>query len=221
MEKLTSRYQAGNLRRQVQINGRVKTDNERIFYNVDTIYEALNQNRRILFQYFDYDRNKRTIMRRNGAFYDALPYYLVWDDNKYYLVTFSVHHSTMTHYRVDRMTNISLGELQAIPALDDRCAAYMKSHFGMFSGEQQRVQLAFRERKVNQIFDKFGLNTEINQTHRPDMYYCEVDVAISNPFFGWIAQYEGDIRVVSPRAVAEAYREFLRNNLKLSESIRI
>ena len=43
LESYASKYEAKKLARQVNVNGRVKTMNERIYYSVDKIHEALNE----------------------------------------------------------------------------------------------------------------------------------------------------------------------------------
>ena len=45
LEGLASKYEASQLQRQVVIAGRVKTSNKKVFYSVDRIYEAIDQNR--------------------------------------------------------------------------------------------------------------------------------------------------------------------------------
>ena len=51
LESLTSQYRANQLRRQLFLVGRPKTSNEQIYYNIDTIYTAINSNSEIVFDY--------------------------------------------------------------------------------------------------------------------------------------------------------------------------
>ena len=50
LEKLASKYEASALQRQVFVAGRIKTMNETIYYNVDTIHGAIAKNRKIHLQ---------------------------------------------------------------------------------------------------------------------------------------------------------------------------
>ena len=54
IESLTSKRQAKMLTRQVYVQHRVKTMNETIYYNVDEIHLAMNDNKQIRFQYFQW-----------------------------------------------------------------------------------------------------------------------------------------------------------------------
>lgn len=59
LEKLVSKYEAMKLQRQVYVSGRIKTMNESIYYTVDTIHNAISENRKIRFQYFQWNVKKR------------------------------------------------------------------------------------------------------------------------------------------------------------------
>ena len=61
IEKLTSRANAQKLHRQVFVTNRVKTLNERIYYNVDKIHDAIAANKQITFKYFDINVEKKKV----------------------------------------------------------------------------------------------------------------------------------------------------------------
>ena len=69
IEKLTSRHNARQLQRQVFVTNRVKTFNERIYYNVDKIHEAIAENKQITFKYFGLDVNKKKVYGKDGNLY--------------------------------------------------------------------------------------------------------------------------------------------------------
>ena len=49
LETLVSQHDAADLRRQVFVSGRIKTMNETVYYSVDTIYNAISQNKKLNF----------------------------------------------------------------------------------------------------------------------------------------------------------------------------
>ena len=71
---LASRDQAGSLRRQVVVSGRVKTMNESIYYSVDLLHEAIARNSQITFRYFDWNLDGSRHYRPGK--YTASPYAL-------------------------------------------------------------------------------------------------------------------------------------------------
>jgi len=110
IESFASRNQAMQLQRQVYVANRIKTMNENIYYNVDKLHSAIASNSQVSFKYFDYTIDKEKKFRRNGEKYTTNPYALSWDDENYYLITFSEKYGDFTHYRVDRMTDIEIVE---------------------------------------------------------------------------------------------------------------
>ncbi|MEG0804326.1 MAG: WYL domain-containing protein, partial [Pygmaiobacter sp.] len=59
LESLTSRQEASALQRQVYVADRIKTMNESIYYNVDTLHAAIAQNRQVTFHYFSWTSAKK------------------------------------------------------------------------------------------------------------------------------------------------------------------
>ena len=99
LEKLVSRYEAVKLQRQVYVSGRIKTMNESIYYTVDAIYNAISENRKIRFQYFQWNVKKEPELRHNGAWYHISPWGLSWDNENYYLVGYDSDAELIKHYR--------------------------------------------------------------------------------------------------------------------------
>ena len=145
LEGLASRYQAGQLQRQVYVSGQVKADNEGIYYNVDQLHAAIAAGQGVRFRYFDYNSRKQKVYRRDGAQYTVTPYGLVWDNQNYYLVGLDAAHGDVRHYRVDKMSGIEPAPpAGGAPAPFDM-AGYAQKHFGMFSGDRTQVRLRCAE----------------------------------------------------------------------------
>ena len=86
LEKLVSKYDAQRLQRQVYVSGRIKTMNESIYYTVDAIHNAISENKKIKFQYFQWNVKKEMELRHGGAWYHISPWGLSWDDENYYMI---------------------------------------------------------------------------------------------------------------------------------------
>lgn len=215
IESLSSYRQAQSLQRQVYVSNRVKTINESIYYNVDRLHAAIAENKKVSFKYFDYDIKKEKAFRKNGDKYSVSPYALSWDDENYYLITFSTKYNDFTHYRVDRMTDIDLIDEER-DSLPDRehfdIAEYTKKVFNMFGGEEVLVQLQFDNSLVNAVIDRFGKDVVIGKMDECS-FYIWIKVAISSTFFAWISQFGNKIKVLSPESVIEKYRSHMRDIL--------
>ena len=66
LEGLLSCYEAGQLQRQVYVAHRVKTMNESIYYNVDLLHDAINENSQIRFHYFQWNADKKWNFVKTG-----------------------------------------------------------------------------------------------------------------------------------------------------------
>jgi predicted DNA-binding transcriptional regulator YafY len=217
IKSFVSEHQAKQLQRQVYINDRVKTMNESVYYNVDDIHTAINENKKIRFKYYKWDINKKLVPRHNGDWFVVSPWALTWDDENYYMVAFDNLDHKIKHYRVDKMMRISIEEEQrdgkeAFKNFD--MAEYSKATFGMYQGQKTKVKIRFANYMCGVFIDRFGKDISF----RPiDDEYSElhVDVNVSPQFFGWIFSLGKDVKVVGPEEVVEELRtkteEFLEN----------
>ncbi|WP_348981685.1 WYL domain-containing protein [Desulfitobacterium sp. LBE] len=215
IESLASSHQALSLHRQVYVSNRVKTINESIYYNVDRLHAAIAENKQVSFKYFDYDIKKEKVYRKSGNRYTVSPYGLSWDDENYYLVTFSHKYNDFTHYRVDRMSDIELCESSREPLPENEhfnIAEYSKKVFNMFGGEEVTVKLQFDNSLVNAVVDRFGKEIMIGKLD-DDCFYIWIKVAVSSTFFAWLSQFGAKVKILSPDAVIEKYKSNIHDIL--------
>lgn len=214
LEKLCSIHEEKQLKRQVYVLNRIKTDNESIFYNVDYIHDAVHRNKQISFQYYEWSTSKEMKLRRDGARYIVSPLALVWDDENYYLVAYEEGRG-IRHYRVDKM--------KAIEVLDDNRleesgyrefdpAVYSNKVFGMYGGDLAAVTLSFPENLTGVMLDRFG--KEVSLKKESDKFTIRTDVVISDHFFGWLAGLGKDVRIVSPDNIRQQYKQYLSDILE-------
>ena len=216
LETLASGYAAGSLRRQVTVAGRVKTMNESVYYSVDLLHEAIQKNSRITFRYFDWDLQGRRRFRPKT--YEASPIALCWEDENYYLVAYGAPHG-LTHYRVDKMTEITATGVPRESNDETRSfdpAVYSQQVFGMFRGEQCRMKLRFENSLAGVVLDRFGRD-RLLVPDGPDHFVFQADISVSPTFLGWLAGFGGRAEIVFPASAAEAYRDFLRRALSAAE----
>ncbi|MBP3361886.1 MAG: WYL domain-containing protein [Clostridia bacterium] len=209
LERLTSAYNAGKLRRQVFVMNRVKTLNEGIYYAVDTIYEAISKNKQISFHYFEWTPEGKKSFRKNGELYIETPVSLSWDDENYYLIAYKEKYSGFTHYRVDKMTDITiLDEERILPDKSFDPAEYSKKIFGMFGGEETAVDVKFENSLAGVVIDRFGSEAVMLKSDE-NHFTAKIKVAISPQFFGWLAGLGTKAEIVSPRNVRDDMRRHI------------
>ena len=209
IEKLGSVHQARQLRHQVWVRGRIKTMNESIFANVDRISAAIESNKQITFRYFTWNVRRERVFRRDGARYEASPWALLLDNENYYLLAWEG--GTMKHFRVDKMLDIRVAEKpregrDAFDALN--MAAYTDSHFGMFSGEIDRVKLCFQNSLAGVAIDQFGPDAMLIP-YDEEHFTVTIRTAVNVQFFAWLLGLGDGVRILEPQSAIDAMREHL------------
>lgn len=209
LEQLVSKYEAMKLQRQVYVSGRIKTMNESIYYTVDAIHNAISENKKIRFQYFQWNVKKEMELRHNGAWYHISPWGLSWDDENYYLVGYDSAAGQIKHYRVDKMLHIQMTDekregKEHFKKLD--MADYTKKSFGMYGGKEQKVKLLVANNLAGVIIDRFGKNVMMIPEDA-DHFTVIVDVHVSNQFLGWIFSLGKDVKIISPDEVVEQMKQ--------------
>lgn len=218
LERKVSRYDAGKLQRQVYVAGRVKTENENIYYNIDSIHRAIQENRQIAFLYLDWNLKKDMVPRENGH-KTVSPWALVWREENYYLIAYDGEDRIMKHYRVDKMgeATVLAGARQGMEQFAKMdIAAYTNRTFGMYGGGEEIVTLQFPNRLVGVVLDRFGKEADIRPM-TDETFRIRANVAVSGQFFGWLCGIGSDAHIVSPETVKTQYRNWLQNILSHSE----
>ena len=205
LEQLVSKYEAVKLQRQVYVTGRIKTMNESIYYTVDAIHNAISENKKIKFQYYQWNVKKEMELRHNGAWYHISPWGLSWDDENYYLVGYDSDAEQIKHYRVDKMLHIQMSEekregKEHFKKLD--MADYAKKSFGMFGGTEQEVKLLVTNNLAGVIIDRFGKDVMMIPEDE-EHFTVNVDVHVSKQFLGWIISLGAGVRIVGPDDVVD------------------
>ncbi len=212
LSHLASIHEAKNLERQVFVVNRIKAGNEDIFANVDRVYDAISQDRRIAFHYFEYDVDKSVKYRNKGEKYTVSPLALCWDDENYYMIANYHKHDGLTHFRVDKMQNIDVLEEKRVSIDEDgyqfNAADYQKRVFSMFGGIETSVTIEFAKQLINVAIDRFGKDViihNVSETH----FQFTTKVAISPAFYSWVFQFGDKAKIISPASVKQDMKKMV------------
>lgn len=214
LEGLASVHQAKQLQRQVYVDRRIKNMNESIFYNVDKLHSAIAGGRVITFRYFEYDMRKEKVFRREGSRYRVTPFGLIWDNENYYLAAWDELRKDLRHYRVDKMSDITVSGIAGTPRGDWTPEGYASRHFGMFSGRDCRLRLRCAARLAGVVLDRFGRDVML-VPDGDDHFTVMLDVVASPTLWGWLFGLGDGVEVLSPQWAVEEFRTHLESVLAL------
>lgn len=206
---LCSEHQRKELRRQVRVMGRAKSMNNSVLINVDQLHAAIAANTTVRFKYFHYNVKMERVYSRKGGVYEVSPWALLYDNDNYYLYAFV--DGDFRNYRVDRMASVEQGtnERQGKEAFEKKdMPAFSKSTFGMFNGQEERVEMVFHNRMMDVVIDKFGKEVwleKVDEWH----FKISVPVAVSPQFFAWVFGLGNYVTITGPEHVKQQMKDML------------
>lgn len=199
-----------------------KSTNEDIYYSVNEIIRAIEDKKKIVFYYFDYDNNHRRIYRnpqnRSEISYVPVkrfalsPFATVLADGNYYVLTYYPKYKKISHYRIDRMEKVTVIDDDAdMPPCEITfdVATYKKQLFGMFAGETTKVHIEVDKSLRNAIFDLFGEHVNIFE-HSENTVRLKADVQVCPLFFGWCSSFGDKLKLLGPDNIVAEFNEYLK-----------
>ncbi len=204
LRSLTSRHESSAISHNVFVSGRIKTMNESIYRNVDALSFAIEKNKKIRFRYFEWDTSGEKRFRRNGDFYTVSPYFLIWDDENYYLIAIEEESGEKRHFRVDKMMNIErVDDLREGKHLfaDTSPADYEKKTFGMFGGKEERVSIWWHESLAGVFYDRFGKDSAVRK--EKDGFISSHRIMLSPVFYSFLMGFGDRVRILSPESAVQ------------------
>lgn len=231
---LVSDDQALQIRTDVEVLGRVKTTNEKIFYNINTINDALSRElfgqrhepEQITFKYLKHTISdvRKQVERRNGSVITVSPYKLIINEGNYYLLAYDSKSKKFWPYRVDRMKNVCLtGKPREGSEVYEKIDIqnYTRRVFSMYGGKQHRVKLRFINRLLDTAVERFGRKGDVQNDYRfvnTDPIYTAIDdghftveatVETSDQFYGWLLGFGKRVKILEPESVIDDFRAYL------------
>ncbi len=219
LRSLASRHQSSAISHTVSVSGRIKTMNESIYRNVDAIAGAIELGRKIRFRYFEWSPEGEKRLRRDGEYYVASPYFLIWDNENYYLIAAEEKSGEKRHFRVDKMLDIR--ELEALREgkelfRDLSPADYENQTFGMYGGTEERVTLWWRDSLSGVFYDRFGKEVAVRKADGG--FISSHKLMVSPVFYSFLMGFGGDVKILSPRWVQKEFCDLARKSLAPYES---
>ena len=219
VESLASVHQARQLQRQVFVTRRIKAMNESIYYTVDALHEAIDSGKQIRFHYFEWalGRGRERVekrLRKDGAWYQVSPWWLIWDNENYYLVAYDSQSRDVRHYRVDKMQDIAL--VDALREGGDLLSrfdpgAYAGSLFGMYHGDLETVKLRFDNALIGVVADRFGREVFLSPDGE-NHFTVSAKVAVSPQFLAWVFSFGSQAEIVAPETVRQQFLHLMEQS---------
>jgi len=213
LSAFSSKHQKNELKRQLYIDKRIKTENDSSYYSVDSLHYAIQNKRKVSFKYIEFAPDKTKKEKHNGQVYVFSPYALVWNEDCYYVIGYSEapNHNKVVKFRVDRMKAISIIEVAAVRKPKDfEVEDYFSQVFSMYDGPECVVDILCVNEVMKHIIDQFGENVKtriVDDKH----FLATVTVSLSPTFYGWLFSFAGKMKLKSPQEAVDGFEKMINN----------
>lgn len=182
-----------------------------LFYNIDTIDDAIENKNKIAFHYNKYGADKKLYKTREEK-YIVNPYYMLMNGSKYYLVANMDKYDDIINFRIAQISDIEILKEKVKPKSklskhfsEFNLAKYAKEHIYMFGGESGHVAFMIDSSHIGEVIDWFGDEFNI-QKDKDGKCRCTL-TSNRDAFFYWALQYGKLIEVVEPKNLRDNLME--------------
>lgn len=212
LASLSSLNNASALTRNIDVENRIKAENEKIYYIIDALNEAINLKKKVSFQYFTYNVKKQKKLKYDGYTYVFSPYKLIWNGDYYYVVGYSEKHKGIGSFRLDRIArqpNVLDEDAVNVPK-GFNLNTYLNSMFRMYNGQRKEVELICDNDIMDAIIDKFGKDVKVLANDMKS-FRVIVNTAVGSVFYSWVFGFGGKVRIKSPDDVKMQYADMVKS----------
>lgn len=213
---LSNKFFRAHVKNVYSVNEWSKTDNQALFYNIELVDIAIEQNRRIA-----YDYNKIGIDKKlhKSSYQVVSPYQLILHNQRYYLMAYSEFWGNMVFHRLDRITNMKISHKKATPirsvpgyenGIDYKELSSAMPY--MYSDTPEWIKLIADACIVDQIVDWFGTDVRMSTLEDQDKVSVEIK-ASPNAMEHWAMQYINHVEIISPELLRNRIKEALESGL--------
>ncbi len=186
-------------------------ENKQVMESIAAIDTAISKGKKIRFLYLKYGIDLKLHPKRDIR-YVVNPYQMISNKGKYYLVGNYDAYDNISHYRIDRITDVEVLKdarkpMKSVKGLENGLdiAKHIAGRVYMFSGESEHFKLLINENLIDNLVDDFGKNLRISQGEGDDIIVtlkCNPDA-----FFYWVMQYGQYAEVLEPQSMRERIKQ--------------
>lgn len=185
-----------------------KTQNKQLFYNIQTIAEAVTNKQNIKFAYYKYNINKEQEYRKS---FNISPLKILCDFGQYYLIAVN-NDKKILYFRLDRIRNISFSNEKYIKISQKELNNFIDSTIGMFAGKKETVKAIVDNHAIDEVLEAFGMDINIKK-YDENSFLMETEVSIEG-FKHWGLRHLEDARIIYPTALVQEINQILNKSIE-------
>ncbi len=209
---LASAYDRDLLDRRIHVLGRIRSKNDSVFYNIDTIHDALRANRKVAFDYYRRNASGERYLTHSHV---VSPLGVEYEEGYYYLTAWNDERDAISEFRLDRMDHVEVSAVDA--TRNDVTTNYRYTEnqyvsFGHFTGEELSATLKVDPNNTEIILDRFGEDVTFYPTQEGSVL-VNVHIKKSQQFYGWVAGLNNAVTIAGPASLVDDYHAYLKHLL--------
>lgn len=186
-----------------------KGQNHEIFLNIETINEAINENKQIEFTYLTYNDEKELVPRRDEP-YRVNPYKIIYQNNRYYLYTSYDGSEKFYPFRLDFIKNVKISDKKREKINGTKFEEQIFKSTNAYLGDNHRIKIRFKKDVLNSIIDQFGRGVELSDDG--DNYMIAKITVSPEGIKYWALSFLKYVEVIDPQSLREEIIEIIRSN---------
>ncbi len=196
-----------------------RTNNKQLFFNIEVIEQAIEENKKISFTYNRYDENGEFVARKNGKTFIASPYFMVNSRGRYYLVCNVEPFEDIANYKLEMITNIKVLNEPVVDATRFETfkkglniSKYVNENVYMFGGKVVDAVVKLEDvYAINNVVDWFGACASISKKDNEILAYIKTDeIALTY----WCLQYTEYVELLQPLSTRNKIKTILQNAME-------
>ncbi len=213
--KIGGKYFKSHVKHVHSVNDWEKTSNKDFFLNVEIVDDAIEQGRKIKFDYNRIGLDKKLHVTEKHV---ASPYQMVLHNQRYYVMLKDDKRDNMSFYRLDKITNMEIinevcTPLKSVKGYEKgiNYRAISTSMPYMYNDEQKFVTLKCLNFMTDEICDWFGYDVVFKKL---DEEHFSVTVKSSErAMLYWVLQYNTNVEVLAPESLRQQVKDTLKASL--------
>lgn len=200
--------------------------NDELFTSIEVIGEAIDEYKKIIFNYAQYDINKKLVNKiddKTGKdkIYTLTPLRMVVNNGRYYLFGVPDIYDDLSIYRLDRIKNANKLEeagksKDKIKELKDGMdlGKHIAEHIFMTLGPSETIIFEFKKGDISFVIDWFGKDIELKMK---DENTCIGRVKVNvKSFVNWLMMCSFiEARVTEPKSVVDEIKKRAKDIYRL------
>ena len=211
LSAFASEHQQNELKRQLYVDKRIKTENDSGYYSVDSLHTAIQGKKKVTFKYVEFAPDKTKKEKHDGQVYVFSPYAMVWNDDCYYAIGYSEapNHNKVVKFRVDRMKALTVLDKVAVRKPKDfDVEDYFSQIFSMYDGPECDVDILCENDMMKHVIDQFGEKVKTNIVDS-NHFLASVRVSLSPTFYAWVFSFAGKMIIKNPKEAIDGFKKMI------------